>query len=366
MRNENSVLITDETGVVVELIAEKDAGDDIETFDGILSPGFINCHCHLELSHLKGLFPEKTGLVDFVTNVITRRNVDETYIAEAIKRAEDEMLKNGIIAIGDICNNALTFSQKQSGRLLYHNFIEVTGWNPQVANARFTAAKDLEKLFKQVSEGVSLSPHAPYSVSDELWQLLQPEFSNQVVTIHNQETLAEEELFVAGTGKFVDFYHNLNILNSTFKHGGRNSIYSSFPYLMNAESALLVHNTFINEADIDYIQANHNNVNFCLCPNANIYIEDSLPPVKMMMEKDCNIVLGTDSLASNHQLSILSEMETLAKSFPFLSQTQLLQWGTLNGAKALQIDDHLGSFEKGKKPGVLIINPDFSSVKRIV
>src|SRR5437773_1152633 len=108
MLDSDFVLITNKEGIVKDIASEKDAGDDIQYFNGILTPGFINCHCHLELSHMKGLIPEKTGLVDFVFKVITERHFDEEEILEAIADAEDEMLANGIVAAGDICNNTLT------------------------------------------------------------------------------------------------------------------------------------------------------------------------------------------------------------------------------------------------------------------
>src|SRR3954468_7403151 len=122
------VLITDDRGVIQEIVDEKEAGDDIRRLKGILSPGFINCHCHLELSHMKGLIPEKTGLVDFVFKVVTERFHAEEEILEAIARAERDMLQNGIVATADICNNALTLSQKQEGNLQCYNFIEASGW----------------------------------------------------------------------------------------------------------------------------------------------------------------------------------------------------------------------------------------------
>jgi len=64
------VLITDDRGVIADLVKEEDAGDGVGKFTGMLSPGFINCHCHLELSHMKGLIPKHTGLVDFVFKVV--------------------------------------------------------------------------------------------------------------------------------------------------------------------------------------------------------------------------------------------------------------------------------------------------------
>ncbi len=139
--DDNAVLITDEEGVIEAIVPIDQAGDDVQQLSGILSPGFINCHCHLELSHMKGLIPEGTGLVKFVLNVVQQRHFPDEEILQAIEKAEDEMLANGIVAVGDICNNALTVSQKTKGRLYYHNFIEASGFNPHIAQQRFQAKR---------------------------------------------------------------------------------------------------------------------------------------------------------------------------------------------------------------------------------
>jgi imidazolonepropionase-like amidohydrolase len=78
------------------------------------------------------------------------------------------------------------------------------------------------------------------------------------------------------------------------------------------------------------------------------------------------MVIGTDSLASNHVLSIAAELATILRHFPHIEIAELLQWATLNGAKALGLDHMLGSFEPGKTPGVLVIKEDFSEVERII
>src|SRR5690348_16599701 len=90
MLDSNAVLITDKKGEVKNIVSKENAGEDVQYFKGILSPGFVNCHCHLELSHMKGLIPEKTGLVDFVFKVVTERHFDEEEILDAIAKAEDE------------------------------------------------------------------------------------------------------------------------------------------------------------------------------------------------------------------------------------------------------------------------------------
>src|ERR1700712_2810188 len=94
----NSVLVCDAQGVVQEITDEQEAGENIQKLRGVLTPGFINCHCHLELSHMKGLIPEKTGLIDFVFSVVTQRHFPEDEILQAIANAENEMIKNGIVA----------------------------------------------------------------------------------------------------------------------------------------------------------------------------------------------------------------------------------------------------------------------------
>lgn len=356
----NNILITDDKGIVENIADEKDAGDNIEIFSGIITPGFINCHCHLELSHMKGLISERTGLVDFVLKVVTHRHFAEEEILDAINTAENEMLQNGIVAVGDICNNTLTLAQKKQQRLAYYNFIEASGWLEDVAQIRFDRSFSFYKDFQNISSSSALVPHAPYSVSEKLWELLQPFFKSKTITIHNQETVFEDELFLQASGDFMRMYQLMKIDNSSFKASGKSSLQTYFHKLKDAANVLLVHNTFSKEKDIEYAKetARQNNQQlwWCLCPNANLYIENALPDIELFTANNYNMVIGTDSLASNHSLNILDEIKTLQKNFPSVSIQQLLQWATLNGATALNMHDALGSFEKGKRPGVVLID----------
>ncbi len=356
MLSSNHVLILDEQKIIQEITDEKDAGEGIQKLKGILTPGFINCHCHLELSHMKGLIPEKTGLVDFVFSVVTQRHFAEEEILEAIANAESEMIQNGIAAAGDISNTSFTNAQKLQQNLHYYNFVETSGWLPQVARQRFERSKEVYDLFEKHFPA-SIVPHAPYSVSDDLWSLIKPFYTNKAVSIHNQETAFEDELFLHNSGDFTRMYKMMNLDTSFFKLSGKSSLQTYFHKLTDAAHVILVHNTFIKEKDVEFVKNARPDdfVSFCLCVNANQYIEQSLPPVEMFRKKHCNIVLGTDSLASNWSLSILDEMKTIQKSFPSIPLEELLMWATLNGARALQMDNKLGSFEKGKQPGVVLL-----------
>ncbi|MBL0882969.1 MAG: amidohydrolase family protein [Chitinophagaceae bacterium] len=354
--DENFALIVQENGIIEAIVRIDEAGDDIQKLNGILCPGFINAHCHLELSHVKGLIPEHTGLVDFILQVISKRQTDTDQILEAVEKAESEMLDAGIVAVGDICNHTHTLTQKNAKRLHYHHFIEVSGWNPMVAASRMETSLTSYKIFKNLFPlHTSLSPHAPYSVASELWDLMRPFFADQIITIHNQESAAENELFKSNSGDFTSLYQLMQISNPSFAATGKNSLPSVFHYLEAAKHVLLVHNSFTEQSDIDFIRSSQTPVSFCLCPNANLYIEQTLPPVDLFVKNDITLVIGTDSLASNHQLSILDELKTLHQHFPHLPLSLLLKAATHNGANALEMEKELGSFEKGKIPGVLLL-----------
>jgi len=366
------VLITTEEGVIENIVHINEAGDDVQSFNGILSPGFINCHCHLELSHMKGYIPERTGLTKFVTQIIKNRHFAETEILREIEKAEDEMLKGGIVAVGDICNNNLAAPQKAKGRIWYHNFIEASGFLPQLAEQRFKRSLDFfneyVKKYSVSVSSISIVPHAPYSVSEELWDKIIHFPGNQLMTIHNQETEGENELFLNRQGEFLDFYQALNMDVSFFKSSGKTSLQTYLSKFLPNQQLILVHNVHTSAEDLDYCHqtVNDQKIYWCLCPNANLYIGGKLPDVDLFIKSHLPVVLGTDSLASNHQLSITAEMRTIQENFPFVKTGQLLGWATINGAKALHRDNILGSFEKGKKPGVVLCEATFSGSRRLL
>lgn len=356
--NGEYVLISDLKGKILDVVAESEAGMGIEVHKGILCPGFINAHCHLELSHLKNKIPRKTGLVDFVVTVISERHFHPDEILSAIEHAEAEMIKAGVVAVADICNNTLTLAQKQKENLHYHNFIEASGWHPEVAQERFEKSKLYYDKFIEKGMSASIVPHAPYSVSDALWGKITPFFNGKVETIHSQETKHEDQFFLKGTGEFLKMYQVLKIDNSFYRPKKVRSIEVYFRNFSRTASVILVHNTFTKQEDINYINQNAGQdqiVSFCLCPNANLFIEDKLPPVKLLIQNKCNIVVGTDSLASNDKLNILEELKAISKNFPDIPTQTLLQWATINGARALQMEQMVGNFEKGKIPGIILI-----------
>lgn len=360
------VLVTRPDGEVADILPLADAGEGIEEYPGILSPGLINCHCHLELSHLKGVIPEKTGMIDFLLGVISQRHFPPEQIEQAIADADEAMIRNGIVAVGDISNTNHTIRQKVKSPLHYHNFIEATGFIEATAERRFADYLATYREFESVMKSVSIAPHAPYSVSPRLFNLIARFPGNQVISMHNQESVAENDFFTTGTGDFRRLYQALNLDISFFKPTGTTSLEYCIRHFLPEQTVILVHNAVTGVEDLALVQESTSTFFLCLCPNANRYIGNPLPDVELLRRSGVPIVVGTDSLASNHALSVVGELKTIHESFPAIDKFELLQWATINGAKALQVDDVYGSFAKGMKPGVVVIGNELDTITRLL
>lgn len=327
----------------------------VEKLSGIICPGFINTHSHLELSHLKGKIKQGEGLIEFIKNVQQLRKADDSEVLEAAAQAEEEMLENGIVAVGDVCNSAITAKIKTKSQLYYHNFVEVYGFDPKNAETVFNNALEIKEQLSPLV--TSITPHAAYSVSKELFKLIRKEAekNNSLLSIHNQESDEENKLYRYKQGKFLDFYAELGIDISYFKPQARNSLQSIVPLFSNQQEVLMVHNTYTSMKDVYFTRRFDRKISWCFCPAANLYIENALPKINIFDHHGFNITLGTDSLASNNELNMLKEMSVLQQHFPFLELDNLVQWATINGAKVLGIDHEMGTLEVGKTPGINLI-----------
>jgi cytosine/adenosine deaminase-related metal-dependent hydrolase len=173
--------------------------------------------------------------------------------------------------------------------------------------------------------------------------------------MHNQESPDENEFFKTKTGSFLGMYERTKVSLDFFKATGFSSLQSVLPIFKNATTSILVHNSFTSANDIATVKTQMPNTFWCLCPNANQYIEQTMPPIELLRTGGAEMVVGTDSYASNWSLNILDELKTIQQHHPSIPLVEMLQWATINGANALQMNDTIGSFEKGKKPGVVLI-----------
>lgn len=351
----NSVVVTTKDGTIVDITSASEAGEDIQELDGLLCPGFINAHCHLELSHLKDAIPTETGLSEFVKQIVPKRAAAQEVIEAAIEAAENEMYNNGIVAVGDICNTADTIAAKTKGKLAYYNFVEIYGLDPLLAAQKMNEGLLLQAQYEAANLKAVVIPHASYSVPAALLQLLANKYGSHTVSIHNQETKAENDFFEKKIGAFVDMYARVGVDLDFFTPTKTTSLQSVLPYLKDAAKTIWVHNSFTSEADIKAVQATTTDAYWCLCPSANQYIENTMPPVQLLRNQYANIVVGTDSYASNWSLNMLDELKRIHLHNSQIPLAEMLTWITSKGARALQMEDKLGSIEVGKKPGLVLI-----------
>ena len=342
--------------------------DNVKHYEGVLCPGFVNAHCHLELSHMKGAVEEHTGLIPFLKQVaLTRNNYTEEQKVEARHAAFKQMQENGIVAVGDICNTSDTLDLRVQNKMHFHSFVEALGFSPQPQKMfdfsmavyhAFTAQEEETHILNQ-----SIAPHAPYSVSKELFTLIDEFDKDALLTIHNQECEAEDEYYLQKTGGVTDLLQTVGIDDEFFEATGKSSLQSYLPHIKSNHSIVFVHNTFTSITDITFAQEQLEQAYWCLCPNANKYIENTLPNIPMMMDACDTICIGTDSLSSNHQLSLLSEIQTIKQHYVDIDWEDLLSWATYNGAKALQMDNKIGSIAVGKQCGLIYIDSLDSSTR---
>jgi aminodeoxyfutalosine deaminase len=355
---EGSVLVVDSQNKLKEIVTtSSEIQEKIEQFNGIITPGFVNAHCHLELSHLKGKIQKHTGIPGFGKQIIMQRmsGFTKEQIYEKAVEADAQMWSNGIVAVGDISNADDSFKTKQNSKIKYHTFIEILGLNPVNEKMMFDLGFPFLKLLQSMGLAGSLAPHAPYSTSLQLIERIAKfdKENNLPLSIHNQETDEETKFFFGKQNEFKSLYDFLKMDISWFKATECSSL-QSYIGALNNQKTMLVHNTFSTKEDIE--TAASKNCFFCFCPNANLYIENKLPDYNLFKEHQNLLCIGTDSLASNDSLDLINEANVILKNKKAFSVETILQMMTFNNASALNLENEFGSLIPGKNTGLNLVN----------
>lgn len=324
----------------VESAGDIDRREGVEFYPGLLVPGFVNAHCHLELSHLGGFVPRGCGFAGFARAMgAARRGFTDGERSAAADAAAAAMWHEGVSAVGDISNGASSFAAKAASPLRFRNWIELFG----------LAARDAEALRPLLGyPDTSLTPHSVYSVQDAPFREICAE-GDAPLSIHFMESAGEAELF-AGRGELAEWYAAQGWTCDFLGYGMPSErIVESVPA---GRSVVLVHDCHVTQLDIDIIMTHFTApVWWCLCPRSNDYISGIRPPVELLRRNGLNICIGTDSMASNDSLSMLEEVRAL-HGMPL---AEALTAATRGGARALGFDD-LGAVEPGRRPGLAVVS----------
>lgn len=363
------VKVSDNGEVISTGTLEEESGST-EFYNGIICPGFVNAHCHIELSHLKGKFTEGSGMSGFINQINElRESAPKEERVALIRKEMEQMYSEGVTGLGDISNCDESFAVKRDSPILSRTFIEVFGTEPHDVPGIIRNALDLRRNASEYGIRASVTPHSPYTMSPELLGAACAEgLKDGYISYHNQESQEEDDMFLTGTGALAENYRGRGL--STPAVTGRPAIFHFLEALRKIhrppfnEHILLVHNTVTSEECIDAALSMLSAPYWVTCPKSNIFIHRRLAPIPLLARKGARIAIGTDSLSSNHELSMIKEMALLQKSFPEICFEDILQWACLNGAMALGMDDTAGSITPGKRPGIVLVdNFDFRKMR---
>lgn len=332
-----------------------------DVLPGAIVPGFVNAHCHVELSHLHKKFRKGTGMAGFIDQINELRDwAGNDVKAKLVQEWMDKMWNDGVSAMADISNDESSFDVKKAHKMYTRTFLEVFGSEPEMCDGVMKEVTTLNSLADAAGIDAAPTPHSCYTMSPQLLSASAAAgLDRGFLSYHSQESQEEEDLLLSGSGAMYENRKRSGM--STPPVTGESSLKYFIDRLAEAKPApyeehiLLVHNVCLSQDDIEAAKAVMNNVYWAVCPLSNIFIHNALPPIPLMVENRLKVLVGTDSLSSNDDLDMVKELYCLHTNFPEVSMTTLLEWACLNGAEFLK-QDALGSLVAGKKPGVVFIS----------
>lgn len=333
-----------------------------EVAQGAIVPGFVNSHCHIELSHLHKKFRKGTGMAGFIDQINALRDWAGADVKARLTREwMDKMWNDGVSAMADISNDDSSFNVKASHRLYTRTFLEVFGSEPEMCDGVMEEVRSLKDVADKAGIDAAPTPHSCYTMSPQLLSASAAAgLESGYLSYHSQESQEEEDLLISGTGAMYENRKRSGM--STPPVTGESSLKYFIDRLADAKPApydehiLLVHNVCLSQSDVDAVKKVMKNVYWAICPLSNIFIHNALPPVDLMRRNGLAITVGTDSLSSNDDLDMVKELVCLHTNFPEVPMSELLVWACLNGARFLSRDSILGSLAPGKVPGIVFVS----------
>ncbi len=357
----NGFVEVEEDGTVVRTGVCEDPAKESVFLDGALVPGFVNAHCHVELSYMKGLFRKGTGMAGFIDQINELRDTKslEQKVSD-LTQAMDSLWEQGVVAMADISNCDDSFAVKARHPMYTRTFLEVFGTEPEDCGAVMEGVRKLKAVADGFGIDAAPTPHACYTMSPELVTAVSVEgLKSGFLSFHSEETEEEEEMLKYGSGKMWE--NRIKAGMSVPPVTGKSSLLYFIDRLLQGHPApfdehiLLVHECCMDQEGIDAVKAVMNHPFVAICPLSNLFIHNALPPIDLMRRNGLKVCVGTDSLSSNDDLRIVDELFCLQRNFPEVPLGELFTWASRNGAEFLSKPE-FGTLEAGKKPGLVLVD----------
>ncbi len=327
--------------------------DEVEDLgEQVLLPGLINAHCHLDYSGMRGAIMPPESFAAWIQriNALKRDFSDDDYL-EAIAAGLREAARFGTTSIANIEAFPELMPRLPHVPLRVWWFYELIDIRKRIATDELVAgALQFFEARPDWRGGFGLSPHAPYTATPELYSLArQVALAHPMpITTHMGESREEHDMFTAGRGPLYDFLAAIGRPMHDCGHG-RTALRQLAEAGAIGPECLLVHLNEFPPEDESLLgpEGPLHGVSVAHCPASHRYFGHSAFRLERLRELQANVVLGTDSLASNHSLSLFAEMQALSRAYPMLAPAEVLALVTTNAARALGQAGLLGELTPG-------------------
>jgi cytosine/adenosine deaminase-related metal-dependent hydrolase len=317
--------------------AQAPRGEARDLGPGVLMPGLVNAHCHLELSHLAGRLTGAGGFVDWVSRLVAARgdaNPADVRAQAAAGIAQAE--RTGTVAVGDVSNTLAHLDLLAASSLRARVFLELIGWDPATADRVLDAAHArLGALNLPDHVTVSLAAHAPHSVSPALLTAIVE--AGGVASLHLAESPQESRFLGRGDAEWSAFLASRGLGHVTFEPQGMSPVRHVDAFGVLRPGLVAAHGIQVDASDRALLA--ERGVFVVLCPRSNESLGVGRAPVPELREAGVRLALGTDSLASVPTLDLWDDVLALHDAFPSLEPEWLVRTATRGGAEALGYDD---------------------------
>jgi cytosine/adenosine deaminase-related metal-dependent hydrolase len=320
-------------------------------------PGLINAHTHLEFNDVsRPLGRAKMAFPDWIRQVVEFRRGRVERSESPIRQGLQESLAAGTTSLGEIARPGWPVNAVTHSPLAPTVFLEAIGLSHEFHQRKMAEARaHLEQSASAGRWRAGLCPHAPYTVHPELFaSLIELAAERRApLAFHLAESPEELELLSGGGGPFCELLVELGAWDSTaIPKGARPLDY--LRHLAEGERVLVIHGNYLDLEEVEFVASHSNRLSLVYCPRTHAYFGHTRYPLLRLLAAGANVALGTDSRASNPDLSILEEIRFVARHFPEVPPATVLELGTLRGARALGLDD-VGCIEPGKTANLAIV-----------
>jgi len=331
----------------------------IDMGDAVLLPGLINAHTHLELSWLRGRVPPANRFTDWVkTLVAIRRGTEQAITPEIVAPIHDaisELQWTGTVAVGDVSNSLAAVEPMVQHGVKGVVFHELLGFNER-DGAVIAASREKRDAAARRGVRVSLAAHAPYSTSLELFKAIREAVNASpcpIMAVHLGESQEEVELLATGGGPWRGILETIGVWRDDWTVPQCGPVQFLERHGVIDAATLVVHGVQFDDAALARLRAL--GATLVTCPRSNRWVGVGYPPIERFYKSRVPVAVGTDSLASVEDLNLFSELKTMRYLAPSVPARKILESATIVGARALGVDEELGTLTPGKAADIIAV-----------